>query len=76
MKGIKEEVTGPPLSARETEVLQLLAEGLTTSGIAKRLRLSSATVGTYVNRLMEKLHLKNRASAIIYAARHYPATKK
>jgi DNA-binding NarL/FixJ family response regulator len=58
------------LSARETEVLQLVGEGLTNTEIANRLFISESTVRTYLHRLLDKLHLKNRAEAIAYAVRH------
>jgi DNA-binding NarL/FixJ family response regulator len=58
------------LSAREVEVLQLVGEGLTNTEIANRLFISESTVRTYLHRLLDKLHLKNRAEAIAYAVRH------
>jgi len=58
------------LSAREAEVLQLLGGGLTNTEIANRLFISESTVRTHLHRLLDKLHLKNRAEAIAYAARH------
>ncbi|MFF4403544.1 LuxR C-terminal-related transcriptional regulator [Streptomyces sp. NPDC001404] len=48
------------LSGRETEVLQLMAEGLTDKGIAERLFLSPHTVGTHVRRVFDKLGLPSR----------------
>ena len=58
------------LSERETDVLQLIGEGLTNSEIAKRLFISESTVRTHMQRLIDKLHLRNRAEAIAYATRH------
>lgn len=72
MNELKKKAPGPELSPREEEVLDLLGEGLTTVTIANRLYLSEGTVGTYVRRLMDKLHLTNRAEAIAYAARRKP----
>ncbi|GAI88097.1 unnamed protein product, partial [marine sediment metagenome] len=60
----------PKLSAREIQVLQLLGEGLTNNEIASRLYLSESTVRTYMGRLLDKLHLHNRAEAMAYAMRH------
>ena len=60
----------PELSAREGEVLQLLGDGLTNTEIAYRLFIGESTVRTYLRRLLDKLHLKNRGEAIAYAARH------
>ena len=59
----------PELSAREGEVLQLLGDGLTNTEIANRLFIGESTVRTYLRRLLDKLHLKNRGEAIAYAAR-------
>ena len=61
----------PALSSREAEVLGLLGEGLTNTEIASRLFISESTVRTHSRRLLDKLHLKNRAEAIAYAARHH-----
>ena len=58
------------LSPRETEVLDLAAEGLTDSQIAAKLYISENTVRTYFSRLLEKLHARNRVQAVNYAARH------
>jgi DNA-binding NarL/FixJ family response regulator len=66
----REKADEPALSDRETEVLQLLGEGLTNTEIADRLFISESTVRTYLHRLLDKLHLRNRAEAIAYAVRH------
>ncbi|MBI4285998.1 MAG: response regulator transcription factor [Chloroflexi bacterium] len=58
------------LSAREKEVLELLGEGLANTDIAARLVLSEKTVSTYIYRLLQKLHLKNREEAIAYSVRN------
>ena len=58
------------LSARETEVLGLAAEGLTDREIAGRLFISETTVRTYFERLMKKLNVKNRIEAAVYASRN------
>jgi len=68
---LREKTDEPALSTREVEVLQLLGEGLTNTEIASRLFIGESTVRTYLRRLLEKLHLKNRAEAIAYAARHH-----
>ena len=62
---------GLELSTREMEVLHLLGEGLTNTEIANRLFIGESTVRTYLHRLLEKLHLRNRAEAVAYAARHH-----
>jgi len=71
----REKANEPKLSARETEVLQLLGEGLTNTEIGKRLFISESTVRTYLYRLLGKLHLRNRAEATAYAARHHLTSK-
>lgn len=55
------------LSARESEVLHLLAEGLTTKEIAGKLGISFHTAATYRKRLREKTGVKNTTELINYA---------
>lgn len=55
------------LSAREREVLQLLAEGRTGAQIAQRLTLSQKTVETYRARLVEKLGIRDVAGLVKFA---------
>lgn len=57
------------LGAREREVLQLLAEGLTSSQIAQRLHVSTSTVETHRRNIMRKLDLHNVADLTRYAIR-------
>lgn len=66
----RQKANGPTLSLREAEILQMAGEGLTNAEIARRLFVSESTVRTYISRLMGKLHLNNRAEAIIYACNH------
>lgn len=61
--------TGPQLSPRENEVLQLLADGLGVAAISKRLYISESTAKTHISKLYEKLGAANRASAIMSAIR-------
>ncbi len=65
----------PELSGRETDVLQLVGQGLTNTEIANRLFIGESTVRTYLHRLLDKLHLRNRTEAATYAARHHPTGK-
>jgi two-component system, NarL family, invasion response regulator UvrY len=55
------------LSARELEVLNLMAKGKTVVQISSELSLSSKTISTYRSRLLEKLNLKSTAELIRYA---------
>ncbi|MGW7607448.1 response regulator transcription factor [Streptomyces sp. NPDC054766] len=55
------------LTSRETEVLLLIAEGLSNHEIARKLHVSTATVKTHINNLFAKTGLKDRAQAVRYA---------
>jgi DNA-binding NarL/FixJ family response regulator len=58
------------LTVRESEVLALLAEGLTQAEIATRLVLSPRTVGTHIQHILSKLEVHNRAQAVALALRN------
>lgn len=55
------------LTARELEVLALIAHGLTNSGIAEHLYVAEATVKTHLGRILMKLSLHDRAQAVTAA---------
>ncbi len=57
------------LTPRESQVLQLLAEGLTNKAIAQQLAISEHTVKFHVNALMDKLGAQSRTEAVVRATR-------
>jgi len=58
-----------PLTPRQREVLQLLAEGHSTQDIAQKLNISTRTVETHRTQLMERLDIHDLASLVHYAIR-------
>jgi DNA-binding NarL/FixJ family response regulator len=64
------EPDAPTLTARETEVLRLVARGLTARQIASRLTLSHRTVENHVQNTLRKLQLHNRVELVRYAIEH------
>ncbi|GAB1421323.1 response regulator transcription factor [Anaerolineales bacterium] len=58
-----------PLSPRESEVLDLLAQGQTNRAIAYHLQITEHTVKFHVNAIMTKLHASSRTEAVIEALR-------
>ena len=65
----KTELPRDPLSARERQVLQLIAEGKTTKEVAVTLDISVKTAETYRTRIMEKLDIHMTAGLVRYAIR-------
>ena len=59
------------LTAREAEVLTLIAEGLSNLEIRERLFVSEATVKTHINSIFSKTGARDRAQLVIYANRHH-----
>lgn len=74
---ISEFVAGPPpadpaagrdvLTAREQEIVELVARGLSNDEIAARMVISPLTAKTHVNRSMTKLHCRDRAQLVVWA---------
>ena len=64
--------TAPPdgLSAREVEVLTLIAAGLSNTEIARELVLSNATIKSHINHIFAKIGARDRAQAVHYAYDH------
>jgi len=59
------------LTAREVEVLRLLAQGLTSAQIAEHLVISVVTVNFHVRSIYSKLGVTSRAAAARYAVEHH-----
>jgi NarL family two-component system response regulator LiaR len=61
--------TEDPLTAREVEVVRLVAQGMTNQEIAEQLVISERTVANHVANILGKLHLANRVQAALWALR-------
>ncbi|MCB1503559.1 MAG: response regulator transcription factor [Hyphomicrobiaceae bacterium] len=59
------------LSARETEILQHLAQGMKNREIGESLGLTERTVKHYMHNILQKLHVKNRVEAALLAEREF-----
>jgi len=62
--------TGESLTQRETDVLRLLAEGRSNAEIGSALFIGDATVKTHVSRILQKIGVRDRIHAVVYAHRH------
>ena len=61
---------GGVLSARDTDVVRCVAEGLTNRQIAERLKLTEHTVKNYLFRIFDKLGVSSRVEVVLYALRN------
>jgi two-component system response regulator NreC len=66
----KSEKSKNPLTRRERQVLQLIAEGKSTKDVASLLGISVKTAESHRTRLMQKLDIHETASLVLYAVRH------
>ena len=66
----KSEKSKNPLTLRERQVLQLIAEGKSTKDVASLLGVSVKTAESHRTRLMQKLDIHETASLVLYAVRH------
>lgn len=69
------EQSAEPLTARETEVLQLLARGQSNKEISQELHIGEQTVKTHVSHILDKLGVPSRTQAALYALRTGLASK-
>jgi DNA-binding NarL/FixJ family response regulator len=58
------------LTARELEVLRLIGRGLSNDEVAQRLVIGEATVKSHVGHILDKLRLRDRSAAIVFAFDH------
>jgi two-component system response regulator DegU len=75
MEGIRHQaairtVSRPPLTAEESELLRLMAEGLSYADIAARIFVSERTVRRRIQTLLDKLEVVDRVQAVAMAIRH------
>ena len=65
----RDPVQSTTLTARELEVLRLVARGMSNRDIAKELFISENTVKNHIRNILEKLQMKSRMEAAMYAVR-------
>jgi DNA-binding NarL/FixJ family response regulator len=67
--GDPDELRAGALTRRETEVLALIAEGMSTNDVATKLNYSERTIKSVLHTAITRLNLRNRAHAVAYAVR-------
>jgi two-component system nitrate/nitrite response regulator NarL len=67
---VSPEPSGPSLTHREIQIMQLVAEGLSNKEVGARLSITEGTVKNHVHNALEKLQLENRIQAAAYVVRH------
>jgi DNA-binding NarL/FixJ family response regulator len=65
-----------PLTAREREVLALVARGLSNQAIADQLSITERTARTHVSNILSKLGLASRTQAALFAVEHGPGGER
>jgi DNA-binding NarL/FixJ family response regulator len=65
----QQQLPPPRLTEREMEVLKLVAKGLNNRDIGQQLFISENTVKNHIRNILEKLHLRSRMEAVVYAVR-------
>jgi DNA-binding NarL/FixJ family response regulator len=71
MRGREDDDRARPLTTRQCEVLQLIAEGKSMKEAADILQISTATVAFHKYRIMQQLHIKTSAELIRFAVHHH-----
>lgn len=69
MREVRAPESPEPLTDRETEVLRLLAQGMSNKEIAQTLTIGEKTVKTHVSNILSKLNVPSRTQAALYAVR-------
>lgn len=69
-RATRQDSSDPVLTARELEVIRLVAQGRTNRQVAAELFISENTVKNHVRNILDKLHLHSRVEAAMYAVAH------
>lgn len=68
--GIRETLSLPKLTAREAQIAQLIAEGMSNKDVARHLDIGVATAKTHVHNLLRKLNLRRRGQTAVWMQEH------